>query len=354
MRNAYTLLDFGDWIVKSNDRSNPYIQLASVTNVEQAYNDFVQVRLGGLDTTSDAKWSLLPVDQMQHSPVSDEEKKKKYQEMVLSRWPYILTGCLVFVLLLIGLCIWRCCCRKGGSKKKSKVQILPFSAGKEAGESEAYLPLNEQNRSLNRSHSLNPQYPGGGNYPNSTSRDSLVAAGNYPNSPSHDTFAASGKYSPSPQYGNGGNRTPSPQPAYIASGKYPPSPQYESHAAGGSPMSSPQPTYAAGGNYQHSPSHDNFVAAAGNYPSSPPQYASRATSGNYPRSPSHDTFAAAGNYQTSQHGGYAAGSNYQTNAQGGGGGQYPPSPSRDSFAAANYQNNGGYPPSGQGYTQHYP
>ncbi len=53
---------------------------------------------------------------MQHSPVSSEEKKKKYQELVLSRWPYILLGCLVFTLGLTGYCIWRCCCRKGRSK----------------------------------------------------------------------------------------------------------------------------------------------------------------------------------------------------------------------------------------------
>lgn len=53
---------------------------------------------------------------MQKSPVSEEEKKKKYQEMVLSRWPYILLGCLVFTLGLTGYCIWRCCCRKGRKK----------------------------------------------------------------------------------------------------------------------------------------------------------------------------------------------------------------------------------------------
>jgi hypothetical protein len=49
---------------------------------------------------------------MQHSPISDEEKKKKYQEMILSRWPYIFAGCFVFVLLVIGCCIWRCCKRR--------------------------------------------------------------------------------------------------------------------------------------------------------------------------------------------------------------------------------------------------
>ncbi|EEB87452.1 hypothetical protein MPER_15191, partial [Moniliophthora perniciosa FA553] len=107
LRNTYTLMDFGNWVEgASTDRNDPYIQLLSVTDVNQAHADFVSLRLGGTDTTADAKWNLLPADQMQHSPVSDEEKKKKYQEMVLSRWPYILMGCLLFVILVIGCVIW--------------------------------------------------------------------------------------------------------------------------------------------------------------------------------------------------------------------------------------------------------
>jgi hypothetical protein len=42
---------------------------------------------------------------------------KKYQEMVLSRWPYILAGCAVLVVLLLGLIVWRCCCRSRRAKK---------------------------------------------------------------------------------------------------------------------------------------------------------------------------------------------------------------------------------------------
>lgn len=36
----------------------------------------------------------------------------RYQEMILSRWPYIFVGCLAFVLIVIGLVIWRCCVRR--------------------------------------------------------------------------------------------------------------------------------------------------------------------------------------------------------------------------------------------------
>ncbi len=92
VRNAYMLLDFGDWIGESTDQAHPYIQLASIVDPVAAQQDFVQVRLGGNNTISSSQWALLPTSEMQHSPVSAEEKKKAYQELILSRWPYIFVG----------------------------------------------------------------------------------------------------------------------------------------------------------------------------------------------------------------------------------------------------------------------
>ena len=106
-------MDFGDWVpTSSNDRGHPFMQLLSVTDPDSAHQDFVTKRLDGTDTTGDDNWALLPESQKQSSPVSDEEKKKQYQEMILSRWPYILLGCLAFVIIVVGLIIWRCCCRR--------------------------------------------------------------------------------------------------------------------------------------------------------------------------------------------------------------------------------------------------
>jgi len=116
LRNAYTLLDFGTWIEGGNDKEHPFIQMLPTTNVDVAQSTFVQVRLGGNDTVSDPRWSLLSSSEMQHSPVSEEEKKKRYQAMVLSRWPYIFAGCFVLLLIIIGCCIWRCCKRRRAGK----------------------------------------------------------------------------------------------------------------------------------------------------------------------------------------------------------------------------------------------
>ncbi|KAJ7342319.1 hypothetical protein DFH08DRAFT_650400, partial [Mycena albidolilacea] len=103
LRNAYALMNFGDWVEDmSIDRGDPYIQLLPLTDAAAAHTDFVNIHLGGVDTTGSTQYALLPADQQQHSPVSAEEKNKKYKEMILSRWPYILVG----VGLIIGLIVW--------------------------------------------------------------------------------------------------------------------------------------------------------------------------------------------------------------------------------------------------------
>lgn len=79
MRNTYSLFDYGDWVDEaSNDRQDPYIQLLSVTDVNQAHQDFVKVRMNGVDTSGSASQQLVPADQGQKSPVSEAEKKKLY------------------------------------------------------------------------------------------------------------------------------------------------------------------------------------------------------------------------------------------------------------------------------------
>lgn len=130
-------MNFGKWVANAGS-DDPYIQLLSVTDPSVARADFITKRLGGVDTTGDAKWALLSEDDMQHSPVSSEEKKKKYQEYILSRWPYIFAGCLVFVILVVGCCIWRCCCRRGRKGAKPKTKGF-FGKKKEANTS--YVPL---------------------------------------------------------------------------------------------------------------------------------------------------------------------------------------------------------------------
>lgn len=147
MRNTYTLLDFGNFIESTtNEKDSPYVQLLPLTNVAAARADFISVRLNGQDTTADPSKSLLPAGQGQSSPESAKEKKQHYEEKVISRWPYILLGCLVFVALCIGLIIWKCCCRRK-SKKSKTTGLLP-------AQNSNYAQLNEPNASTVSLHQM--------------------------------------------------------------------------------------------------------------------------------------------------------------------------------------------------------
>ena len=74
MRNAYLLIDFGDFVDGSNSSvADPYIQLLSITDLSAAHIDFVNARLGGVDTTS-SQPTLLSEADAKHSPESPGSK----------------------------------------------------------------------------------------------------------------------------------------------------------------------------------------------------------------------------------------------------------------------------------------
>ncbi|KAF9806834.1 hypothetical protein IEO21_08514 [Rhodonia placenta] len=128
LRNVYALFDYGNFVEDtSSDLGNPFIQLLPTTNLTAAHEAFVQVRLSGVDTTGSSSQWLLPSSEMQHSPETEAEKKAQYEEYVLSRWPEIFVGCLAFVLIVIGIIIWRCCVRRKRARAKA-AGLLPTSA----------------------------------------------------------------------------------------------------------------------------------------------------------------------------------------------------------------------------------
>ncbi|KAF5345679.1 hypothetical protein D9758_013038 [Tetrapyrgos nigripes] len=68
LRNVYTVINFGDFVDGSNDTiADPYIQLLPTLDKAKAHQDFVNQRLGGVDTTA-SQAPLLPMSQMKHSP----------------------------------------------------------------------------------------------------------------------------------------------------------------------------------------------------------------------------------------------------------------------------------------------
>lgn len=133
-------MDYGDFVDdSSNDRGDPFIQLLSITNSEQAKQEFISTRLGGQDTTGGPSQQLLPASEGQTSPETDEEKKQHIEEEILSHWPYILLGGLILLALVTGLCVWRFCCRRRGQRQNNaKGNTLPMVAVKNQ-----YRPLGE-------------------------------------------------------------------------------------------------------------------------------------------------------------------------------------------------------------------
>lgn len=129
LRNTYTLINYGNFITGGSNSNNPYVQLLPLTNVESAVNDFIQVRLNGQNTINSSQYALLPASQEQHSPESAAEKKQAYEELVLSRWPYIVVGGLVLMILLISYCVWRCCCRRKRMAKKAANKAAQQNGG---------------------------------------------------------------------------------------------------------------------------------------------------------------------------------------------------------------------------------
>ena len=51
VRNAYTLIDYGDFVEGTKNTADPYVQFLPITNdTAAAHADFVKVRLGGVDS----------------------------------------------------------------------------------------------------------------------------------------------------------------------------------------------------------------------------------------------------------------------------------------------------------------
>jgi hypothetical protein len=107
-------MDYGNFV--SGSSTAPYIQLLPLTNITAARKDFVNVRMGGVDTISSQ--TLLPADQGKVSPLEPGEARQHLEEKVISRWPEILGGCLGALVLIVGIIVWRCCCRRPAKKRQ--------------------------------------------------------------------------------------------------------------------------------------------------------------------------------------------------------------------------------------------
>ncbi|KAJ2917039.1 hypothetical protein MD484_g3391, partial [Candolleomyces efflorescens] len=107
MRNVYTLFDYGDFTSPSDTSSSttdpPYIQLLSLTDPSEAHQDFVTVRLGGIDVPPRG---LSPGN----SGTNQDENRDSNSNSKSNKHVYAIIGSVVVIgvlLLLAGILVYR-------------------------------------------------------------------------------------------------------------------------------------------------------------------------------------------------------------------------------------------------------
>jgi hypothetical protein len=121
VRNAYLLVNYGDFVDGTTSTAAPYIQLLSTTNdTTAAHQDFVKVRLGGKDTTADKN-----KDTGTSSATSSNIRRIA-----------IIAGAagLGLLALVVGLCV--CFSRRRGARKTTTGGVMGFGG-------QTYQPLHE-------------------------------------------------------------------------------------------------------------------------------------------------------------------------------------------------------------------
>lgn len=140
LRNTYTLIDFGDFVDGSNSSvANPYIQLLSTTDPTSSHTDFVNDRLGGVDTTG-FQAALLSEADAKHSPEikeannsvdssTDSTTDKIKKLFTKSIWFIVAVAAAgVLALLLFVYVLYACCCRRK-SYVRNEAAFVPTMAG---------------------------------------------------------------------------------------------------------------------------------------------------------------------------------------------------------------------------------
>lgn len=108
VKNTYLLVDYGDYTANEDKNLSPYVQLLSTTNdTAVMHQEFVSVRLGGVDTTSGQK-----ILQSTHAPASSGNQSTWDK---IKKWVIIGASVAGALLLLgIGLCVF--CMRRRGTR----------------------------------------------------------------------------------------------------------------------------------------------------------------------------------------------------------------------------------------------
>ncbi|KAH8998456.1 aspartic peptidase domain-containing protein [Lactarius akahatsu] len=98
LRNAYLLINYGDYVDGANTKAQPYVQLLSTTDPTSAHLDFVNVRLGGTDTTGGQMLSASNPDNVDgiDTPFRRKKKTAKIIGAVIGTVFLVATGMIAY------------------------------------------------------------------------------------------------------------------------------------------------------------------------------------------------------------------------------------------------------------------
>lgn len=94
VRNVYLLINYGDFVDGTTTKAPPYAQLLSLTDAAAAHSDFVQARLGGVDTTG---MQVFNADRPVSSPAVSVNDGHQTKKVVIYS---VIAGSLVLVFVI--------------------------------------------------------------------------------------------------------------------------------------------------------------------------------------------------------------------------------------------------------------
>lgn len=119
------LINFGDFVDgAAQSVGDPYIQLLPLTDPAEAHADFVQVRMGGVDSSS--SFHLLPAVVSPNDSNDDDGSDSGSSDNIKKYLPYIIAGSVAGGLILISLILYAIF---GGSGKRYRRLQDPAPAG---------------------------------------------------------------------------------------------------------------------------------------------------------------------------------------------------------------------------------
>lgn len=97
VRNVYLLINYGDFVDGAQTKTSPYVQLLSTTDPASAHLDFINVRLGGTDTTGSQVFA--PAATSSADDLEDIHKSSDYAKTAT------IVGVVTGTVFLVASCV---------------------------------------------------------------------------------------------------------------------------------------------------------------------------------------------------------------------------------------------------------